>query len=372
MRLRRVLSWIRAWSLKTQIIVAVVLLAIIGAVSYGGRQVYTYTQEDAEFCRSCHTMEKAWDRWETSEHRNITCHNCHQQSPVKGMELVVKYVVQRPDAVSEHAFVPDSACKKCHESGDPKWIQVEETAGHQVHVGEQRIACTKCHSVTLHRFEPPQKVCSLCHGEKRVTVQPMAEFHCTSCHSYLTEEHDLKPTRKECLACHSTLAPTKVNWPADAPMQFECGQCHKPHAAVKPIVDCQSCHEDVKSKGLHSSKIHAAATCTTCHKPHEWKVTKRDTCVSCHQDRVEHNKGANCATCHSYKGAEPGAAPKPSGQATPVASPAAGPPTIPHTIKDRADCLACHEKGLRSAPKYQEDHANRTNDSCQLCHKPSS
>lgn len=46
------------------------------------------------------------------------------------------------------------------------------------------------------------------------------------------------------------------------------------------------------------------------------------------------------------------------------------PPAIPHSLDGRADCLACHQTGLAGAPKYPPDHAGRTNDMCQLCHKP--
>ena len=47
-----------------------------------------------------------------------------------------------------------------------------------------------------------------------------------------------------------------------------------------------------------------------------------------------------------------------------------GPPTIPHTLVGRQTCLACHQEGIGGAPRVPQNHAGRTNDTCQGCHKP--
>ena len=47
-----------------------------------------------------------------------------------------------------------------------------------------------------------------------------------------------------------------------------------------------------------------------------------------------------------------------------------GPPTIPHALEGRQDCLICHSTGVGGAPKFPADHTGRTNDMCQVCHKP--
>jgi len=44
-------------------------------------------------------------------------------------------------------------------------------------------------------------------------------------------------------------------------------------------------------------------------------------------------------------------------------------PPIPHDLIGREDCLSCHKDGVNGAPKYPADHAGRTNDVCQMCHK---
>ncbi len=280
------------------------MLGAVAFVFFGAYQsynVYSYTQNDPTFCRSCHTMEKAWTRWSTSEHSKVTCHSCHESSPVASFEQVVKYTVKQPNDVSKHALVSDEACKRCHESGDHQWKQVEDTAGHKVHAVSQNISCLKCHSVTLHSFAPPEKICLVCHGEKQIKITTMAQRYCLDCHNFLREDSPLKPLREDCLKCHESQAKKEIHWPTNAPMQFQCSQCHQPHKQEKPVVYCQSCHAGIEKKGKHAVQPHTQATCTSCHKPHEWKVTTREACLTCHQNKASHNPGAFCGSCHSFK-----------------------------------------------------------------------
>lgn len=276
-------------------------LLILVVAATGGQRFYTYTQDDPTFCRSCHTMEKAWTKWQTSEHSKITCHSCHESNPVESMEQIVKYVMNRPDDVRKHAGISDEACEKCHANSSSQWKQISNTAGHKVHVEEQRLACTKCHAITTHRFAPPAKVCLSCHGDQTVKMTKMAERYCLDCHNYLAENSPLRPTRETCLSCHEKQAPAVIHWPeASAPMEFQCSQCHKPHEQVAPEVNCRSCHTDIQQAGLHSRVTHSGVACTTCHQPHEWRVTKRETCLACHQTKNTHNAGQDCVNCHDF------------------------------------------------------------------------
>ncbi|MBI2853165.1 MAG: hypothetical protein HYX84_08750 [Chloroflexi bacterium] len=276
---------------------AIALVAIIVFSGFQFFRFYNYTQEDPNFCRSCHLMEQAWDKWAISQHKDVTCHSCHEQSVIESSRLVVSFALGRYQRVESHAVVKDEACEECHESANIRWPQVAATAGHKVHTEEQNLACTKCHSTTLHRFEAPGPICQVCHIEKRVITPAMADFHCSTCHNFLSTEEKLHPTRKACLDCHQTRAVETVNWPADAPMQFECATCHKPHELVLPDVACQTCHT---ATGAHTERSHATSSCQTCHKPHEWQVSQRDTCTSCHAAQVEHQVGFFCGTCHSF------------------------------------------------------------------------
>jgi hypothetical protein len=39
-----------------------------------------------------------------------------------------------------------------------------------------------------------------------------------------------------------------------------------------------------------------------CHRPHVWGVSGRDTCLACHDDKVDHNEEGACADCHDFRG----------------------------------------------------------------------
>lgn len=296
-RVRRFWHWVGKFPKKITVPIMVIILA---AISFGGYQFvnfYDYMQHDPNFCNSCHIMEQSWDRWASSEHKDVGCHSCHQQSLVAGAKLIIDFALFSYDRIESHAVVRDEACESCHESGNSEWIQVTTTAGHQVHAEEQNIACTKCHSLTLHRFEAPGPICNVCHEEKHLEVSGMAPMHCAACHEYLVEEEQLLPLRGGCLDCHQALAPEGVTWPADAPMQYPCGDCHQPHEQAEPMVDCQSCHTVT---GTHLEEAHDASPCQTCHEPHQWQVTERQTCLTCHPGQAEHNADILCNDCHNF------------------------------------------------------------------------
>ncbi len=303
-------SWVAHLPIAVKVALSAVLLILIFGGSYGSYRVYSYTQNDPSFCRQCHTMETAWEKWSTSEHSKIGCHSCHEVSPVGGMELVAEYLINKPDINTNHASVKDEACEKCHYSGDPQWVQVENTAGHKVHADQQNIACQTCHGMRLHSFTPSIEICAACHPDKvagqqnSIKVPGMANLHCTECHQFLREDSPLRPTRETCLSCHQKIQ-SGVTFPDNGPMKWDCLQCHKPHQAEKPTVDCNSCHSAIKTEGLHSAKTHSQTACQICHKPHEWTVTTRDPCLSCHTDRANHNPGQVCAACHDFKGPNP-------------------------------------------------------------------
>ena len=103
-----------------------------------------------------------------------------------------------------------------------------------------------------------------------------AEILCSRCHS-----PGVRP-KLDCALCH------KLN--AKAPMMSDCTSCHSAPGVKLPVNDCKACHDQMK--GLHKKGGHPDASCTDCHKPHVWAVSGRDTCLSCHDDKKEHNKEA--------------------------------------------------------------------------------
>jgi NapC/NirT cytochrome c family, N-terminal region len=116
--------------------------------------------------------------------------------------------------------------------------------------------------------------------------------------------------------------------PHDLAGRDNCLTCHSPDVGIKP-----------------APKDHAGRT--------------NDTCQGCH-------KPATSAGPTATPAAESGTA---VATATPGASSGEAPPAIPHDLAGRDNCLTCHnpDVGIKPAPK---DHAGRTNDTCQGCHKP--
>jgi hypothetical protein len=302
-------------SLVAKVILGSILVLVIFGGSYGSFRIYNYTQHDPSFCRACHTMEVAWTKWENSEHSKVGCHSCHTVTPVGGAQLVLNYLMERPDRNTNHAHIPDQACEKCHYSGDPQWVQVEQTAGHKAHAEQQNIACQTCHGLRLHEFRPTTDICVACHFDhvegqaKAIKVEQMQDLHCVECHEFLREDSPIRPTRLTCLGCHQDPANNRpgIVFPAGAPMSWDCRECHKPHDKANPVVDCIGCHTQAKSEGLHGASTHSQSRCIACHQPHKWTETTREPCLSCHTDKTEHMGGGNCIDCHTDSvGSKPG------------------------------------------------------------------
>jgi Cytochrome c7 and related cytochrome c len=84
---------------------------------------------------------------------------------------------------------------------------------------------------------------------------------------------------------------TKINVPSDAPMQFYCYECHKPHTKVRPDWgDCLiRCHSDQLRVGKHETHVKTMGMkCTECHQPHVWRVSEaqaKKLCTKCHEYR---------------------------------------------------------------------------------------
>ncbi|MDQ7842336.1 MAG: cytochrome c3 family protein [Armatimonadota bacterium] len=272
--------WARLTDLPRGWLIALVAAAASSAalLVYGGVTVYDYTMNNPAFCRSCHTMEAAWNRWATSEHRKVDCHACHEQSVIESARQVITFALRRPERVGKHAVVPSARCATCHTSGNPAWKQVAATAGHQVHAEVRKIACVTCHSVAIHRLVRPPEVCGTCHeaqvaGPRAIKIAAMADFHCVDCHQFLRPNSPLRPTAQTCLECHQALpAKTTVGWPEGrAHSALSCAACHRPHERAAPIVNCTSCHA-APTPEIHAPILRSRTACTTCHQPHYWKV----------------------------------------------------------------------------------------------------
>jgi len=303
-------------------ILIVVLVVIIGG-SIIAYKVYDYTQNDPTFCVSCHIMDTSYSSWQASEHKSVNCHECHHLTVSEAIKLLYGATFTHPTSVpARHKgeFIVDQHyCLKCHTGGKAK--RIDSSPFHMKHVSLEKKECTECHGEVkpdksgLHRFLPSEKFCTKCHEGKQVHGGMMGALACLNCHT--EQSKDLRPTREKCLFCHSNDENTrkqvltkntidvhyfppkaaivkqasKIQISKQAPMQFSCYECHRPHTKgkVRPMqTDCLRCHGDIRNVGKHGMHLDMNMNCKDCHQPHLWKVTDetaKTACVKCHELR---------------------------------------------------------------------------------------
>ncbi len=298
-------------TLRITPVLAIALMVVLAVVSLAGYKTYDYVQHDPAFCINCHIMDEAYDKWSDSVHSEITCHDCHIPKLSSNIKQLYVYLTDPPEKPRHRPELENSICVRCHnsepgavsddEKGNGHWQAVMAEAGHREHVGKQKIQCIRCHSTSLHQFEPPEKICQECH--KHTTLEEsVMDQHCTSCHQFRAVEREhLRPQRQDCLECHRWLQVSAEIFPDDGEhgsMHWECSECHKPHS--KPLMgraDCLQCHESqLEESPLHGPEAHAE--CTSCHQPHGWQVNPETSCMMCHGNRAEHADGIACNVCH--------------------------------------------------------------------------
>ncbi len=268
--------------LKGFILALIAVISVLGAVV--GYKYYRHTQDDPEFCMSCHIMKEAFIEWERGKHRDVVCQKCHQLSILEQNQLLVAYVVkgnQKQFSQTHGREKPWKTCKKCHmDEVYQGSLTLNKSYGHARHVFIQRINCQICHRINVHNFHPNEDACRKCHQDKGVHGAGMEAFSCLKCHSFSEKTPSMIP-KDRCIKCHEGVS-------QKGPMSnLLCHQCHKPHGNIKPrSEDCLGiCHGNetkVKQHGLHMKK---GLACIDCHKPHTWVVGQaeaRTICTRCH------------------------------------------------------------------------------------------
>ena len=310
-------------SLKAKLLIIALITLIVAGGGYTAYRFYDFTQNNPKFCVGCHLMQPAFDTWAQSEHTGINCHECHHLSVPEMNELLISFVLHRPNAVPERhkgkVIVSQRFCNQYHTKS--KATKINKSLFHTKHVYMEQIECTECHGDVkpdksgLHHFLPTEKFCTKCHKDKVVHGEGMGGLACINCHTDRTQ--DLKPGRKKCLFCHSAddnvrkeliadgsmdvryfkpddamiKKAIKIRFAEASPMQFYCYECHKPHTPgkVRPKIEtCLKCHAGTPKIGKHKVHLGMDMKCKDCHKPHVWKVTEeaaKKDCVSCHEYR---------------------------------------------------------------------------------------
>lgn len=303
-------AWFGAKSRAWKMGLAAITLVVLGGVGFAGLKTWNYMMHDNEFCSGCHLMAVPFQRFGTSEHSKLSCHDCHRQSIfASSIELYVQ-VTERPDSIPPHRTVPNAICSECHvqKDADSTWKRVSATAGHQVHLNPRspllaKMECTTCHAREVHRFKPVSETCaqSGCHDDQRVELGKMAQqtdLHCTVCHEFTVKSAEanpidssraaLTPGDQQCLGCHAMKERLGEFSPDKEPHGAKCGSCHNPHVQTTPAGAFQSC----ASSGCHARTDsltekhrrlgnHKLETCGACHGAHTWKADAVD-CRSCH------------------------------------------------------------------------------------------
>jgi nitrate/TMAO reductase-like tetraheme cytochrome c subunit len=267
------------------IVILLLLLSFIGALV--GYKYYRHTQEDPEFCASCHLMQEAFRTWQMSRHRDLQCQICHSMNLLEQNRLLVAFVVKGSRSVKQtHGRVkPWKSCKTCHlEEAAQGSITLQSSYGHARHVFMENINCSKCHTGDMHNFKPQEMACRECHKDKLVHGLGMEGLLCLNCHSFGEKSPKMVLVEK-CLVCHKDI-------PSKGPMaHIKCFECHKPHEKIKLtsndcLVRCHGNESQVGQHGLHMRE--AGLNCLDCHKAHIWIVGPKEA------------KGL-CNRCHSLK-----------------------------------------------------------------------
>jgi hypothetical protein len=265
--------------------------ALVLAGAWGVARLKRYVDEDPALCAHCHRASPEFAVWTRGSHRSVACQRCHHATTEEGLAMLRAFLAGKsPDGAAPHARVEVGACAACHLSHDPQWKQIEGSRGHRLHVAEKKIACVTCHAAGVHGFEPVETSCKGCHGEHAVRA------------NFLTDDPGLRPARRDCLRCHTAQGVLPARFADDGPMQFDCGECHKPHARTpaEERVACAACHRQMRRAGLHALPGHA--TCAGCHGAHVWRTEQKD-CLRCHAKAPVHARARACAACHSFAGA---------------------------------------------------------------------
>ena len=132
--------------------------------------------------------------------------------------------------------------------------------------------------------------------------------------------------------------------------KIACTECHHNGKEIKPCKDCHSTPFNLSNPNKPGLKAEYHERCISCHRA---KFDGPDSCALCHTGKtlqitvpkLHSLTWENCNKCHSDN--------KES------------------NIVYHNNCLTCHTKNdVTGAAKMPDNHAGRTLDTCQGCHKP--
>src|SRR5687768_8839631 len=311
-RRERIRGWLGTRSRGAKIALATATAVVLLTAAGFGAATWNFMMHDNDFCSGCHIMAPSFGRFATSEHKNLNCHDCHQQPLTASARQLYLWVAERPEEIGEHAKLDNTVCERCHATGDTaKWQRVKTTAGHRVHLESdssalEKVQCVTCHGAEVHAFTPVAETCgqSDCHSpeDTDIVLGKMAEQtmrHCGACHEFTADvpalatrdsaATTLTPGRPQCMGCHEMREVLADFNEGRDPHGGKCGSCHNPHTQETPAAAAATCatagcHSNWKEEPFHVGASHrrVGEQCLTCHQPHAAKVDASE-CQSCHE-----------------------------------------------------------------------------------------
>jgi hypothetical protein len=389
----RIRAWVATRSRGGKIALATAAAVVLLTAATFGAVSWDYMQHDNDFCSGCHVMAPSFGRFQTSEHKDLNCHDCHQQSIFASARQLYLWVLDRPEEIGPHAKVPTERCAECHiqEQPDSVWQRISATAGHRIHLESDSaslrdVQCVTCHGVAVHSFVPADSTCgqSECHTRTEIRLAGMrgqTALHCTLCHEFTapvpeqtaldTSRSLLVPRETQCLGCHEMRQQLADFDPEAEPHDAVCGTCHNPHEQESPEAAFETC----ATSGCHARadtitpfhrglRAGVLENCAQCHEAHTWHV-ESDQCLTCHQgilqDRPQ-TRPRPTATLERH--------PDPFDFVMRLVQAAPQAPTqqrpnldISHRVHREVECTACHRSGERHGQLIL-----RTERDCQSCH----
>lgn len=306
-----------------------------GAPAPTGVEAEKLAESKVGVCSSCHLPHTA------AKDAADNCQNCHVTNAAKAPELA--WLAKQAPKVrpSGPGVAGHKACTVCHLPHEAYKEAVKPCVGcHEPKKAVTQIKghaeCKGCH--TPHAPLEAPSACATCHKNHPALAATKVAQHdkCSSCHDVHT------PTASPanaCEKCHDKIHP---NHPVALAKggKSACVGCHTPHpsASNQIVRACSSCHQNIATS---DTKVHATASCGTCHKKHEgFKLTGLGAafCKTCHSGQsAKVNKGhAECKSCHGG----------------------------PHNPVRQIVCGKCHDAEANTAPKGHS--------SCATCHEPHS
>ncbi|MBF0506476.1 MAG: NapC/NirT family cytochrome c [Nitrospirae bacterium] len=170
--------------IKGVVLFACIIVGFLSAIV--GYRYYRYSQDDPQFCASCHPMKEAYSQWQRGKHRDVVCQQCHQLSMIEKDRLLIAYVLKghQPLAQTHGREKPWETCRDCHlDNLSDGSGGMRKSYGHARHVVMQKLKCKGCHgTIALHNFGADETVCRNCH--KGVHTAGMNAGSCLKCHPF--------------------------------------------------------------------------------------------------------------------------------------------------------------------------------------------